>query len=521
MGAFDPTQFGATPVAQTPAQPTGFDPSKFGAVAVSAPAAPAQQPDLLSKAAGIVGGIFPGQKLGEDIGTLGGYAYQRAKDALTGSHVSDFYDTSAPSPLEAAGDAANAGLLVGAGEAGAAKTLAGKLAGSAALGYGSDVATNAAQNNKIDLAPGFGTLIGAALPLSMGLVGALGKQVLAKTTGAGVEVLQRALDNPEAVNKAVQHYATTPEAQQSLVDTAKGAIGDYLHQRSLTYGGNLESMTSSASLQPQAVAASTFADKVANFGGQIKNGLLTFSNSTLTSTDQNNLQAAYKTISDWQTPEEGSTVKDADGLRQAIGNLMSDFKLTGNTRANVVLGDVQKAVRAHIADNVEGYDQTLKDYGDKTGTAQTILKELTLGGNAKPSTQLASIMRIFKKDPGVRDNLTQVMGKDGADNFLNEVSGAILSHWFPPGVVGNAARLMLEGGAGLAVGGGVNPVSAATAGAGLAASSPRIVGKATTILGRATKAGVGTALQRAGAIAGARIPPAPPSTPPGQTGEPL
>lgn len=458
-----------------------------------------------------MGAILPGQKLGEDIGTLGGYAYERAKDALTGSHVADQYDLSAPSPLQAIGDAANAALTVGAGEVGAAKTLAGKVAGGAALGYGSDVATHAADENKVDLTPGLGTLFGSALPLSMRLVGALGKQVLAKTTGAGVDVLQRALENPEAIDKAVSTYATSPEAKQSLVDKAKAAIGDYLHQRSTTYGASMSTLTPTATLAPADAAASTFTDKVAQFGGAIKNGELAFTNTTLTPADQKNLGQAWELIKGWQPAQKGGEVKDADNLRQAIGNLMDDFKLTGNTRANLVLGGVKDAVKQHVATNVPGYSGALAEYGQKSQTARNVLKELTLGGNAKPSTQLNMVMRIFKKDPSVRDGLVKVMGEKGADDFLNEVSGAILSDWFPPGVVGNATRLILEGGLGLAVGHGFNPAAAATAAGAAAASSPRIVGKAATVLGRAAKAGVGTALERGAALAGARALPAPPS----------
>lgn len=375
----------------------------------------------------------------------------------------------------------------------------------AGLGYASDVATNAEQNKENVSKPGLGTFVGGALPFATALVSAMGKQVLAKTTGAGTEVLQHALDNPEAVNTAINTYATTPEAKASLVDKAKGAIGDFLHSRSLEYGSNIKTLQPKEGFNVLPTATESFTKNISKFGGEVKNGQLIFTDSTLTKADQNNLRQAYSTISKWK---DGGSVEGADKLRQAVGNLMEDFKISGNTRANSVLGGVKTDLTKAISDSASGYADTLSQYGSKTQTAKELLKELTLSGNAKPSTQLNQVMRIFKKDPAIRDNLVKVMGEKEADQFLNEISGAILTDWFPPGVVGNAARAAIES-AGVATIGatsGAIPM-VATGAASLAATSPRIVGKTTVLAGKAAKAGVNTALRRTSAIESSRLNP--------------
>lgn len=96
--------------------------------------------DLLAKSSDIVGKIFPGKKVGESIGTLAGYALSKNKE---------FYDTSAPTPLQVAGDVvAGATTIAGLkapipattlGRIGQTATLGGTLSSSQAVAEGKDV----------------------------------------------------------------------------------------------------------------------------------------------------------------------------------------------------------------------------------------------------------------------------------------------------------------------------------------------------------------------------------------------
>jgi hypothetical protein len=82
--------------------------------------------DFLTKANDVVGSIFAGQKVGEAIGTLGGYAYQKVKDKIKGTNVADYYDLSAPSPLQVAGDIALGASQVAGAKMPVSKTILGK-----------------------------------------------------------------------------------------------------------------------------------------------------------------------------------------------------------------------------------------------------------------------------------------------------------------------------------------------------------------------------------------------------------
>ncbi len=109
--------------------------------------APVPQKDLLQKTTDAVTSIFPGKQVGEAIGTLGGYAYTKAKDAITGSNDSQFYDLNGPSVKQVVGDVAKGAALVGGLELPAAGTVLGKAAQFGTLGAISGAGQSAIKNN--------------------------------------------------------------------------------------------------------------------------------------------------------------------------------------------------------------------------------------------------------------------------------------------------------------------------------------------------------------------------------------
>lgn len=93
-----------------------------------------KQTDFLDKAASISGKLFPGAKVGEAIGKLGGYGYTLAKDKIQGTNNAQFYDLNGPTPLQVGGDIlAGAASIAGARIPGASSLL-GKAGQFGALG---------------------------------------------------------------------------------------------------------------------------------------------------------------------------------------------------------------------------------------------------------------------------------------------------------------------------------------------------------------------------------------------------
>lgn len=91
--------------------------------------------DLLQKTGDVVNAIFPGKQVGRAIGTLGGLGISKLQG------TSKFYDTSAPTPLQVAGDVAQGALSVAGAKIPMAGTVLGKGLQFGALGAGAGAAS--------------------------------------------------------------------------------------------------------------------------------------------------------------------------------------------------------------------------------------------------------------------------------------------------------------------------------------------------------------------------------------------
>lgn len=325
-----------------------------------------------------------------------------------------------------------------------------------------------------------------ALKGMSGFAGTLLKHLTGFTSGVGANLLQQAFDNPGAVQKSINEYAQNPEAAQTLVDRMKSGISSFLQDRSEQYGKTLGSLPTNGGVQPQLDVLGSFSNNLAKYGGQVTKDGLQFTDTTLTKEDQGNLKQAYGVINNWKD----TSTAGMDKMRQAIGNLMDDFKLAGNDRANAVLGNVVNDLKTSVNSSAPGYNDMLATYGKQTQLARDVMKELNLGGNARPSTQLNSIMKLFNKDPSVVSKVQNIMGEK-SDQFMNDLTGSILSEWLPEGKVQNWIRGAGEVGAATIGASAAGPIGAAAAIPGLASISPRIVGEGAVAAGAIAKTGIG------------------------------
>lgn len=373
-----------------------------------------------------------------------------------------------------------------------AKSVLGKTVEGAVLGYASDVGQKANANQDGVFKPGFGTVTGAALPIVTKALGSLVKSTLGQTTGVKKTVIDRAVKNPTEVNNAIREFSDEG-SKQRLVVKVKNAFSDYLAGRNKEFGDTLSTMTAKAPISKDVVSKS-FAKEVNSFGGQIKNGSLTFGDTALSNAEQSHLKNVWKVVKSWKDV----TPQGLDTLRQRIGSEMDNFSIANNGRNSVVLGNIKKSLTNALKTNIDGYGQALSTYSEKTRLVKDLAKELNTSNNAKSSTQLNSVMKLFKKDPSVIENLTKIMGEDEANKLLNEVAGATLSDWLPSGMTRQIieGNLTLAGLYGLVTGG----ISIPAFVGGIASTSPKVAGQGAVLTGQAIKKGVGTAIRRASTI---------------------
>lgn len=433
-----------------------------------------------------------------------------------------------PSGRAIAGDVLKSATTIASAALPGAGSLAGKVAQGVGFGYASDVAEGVISGERNPLRPGIGTALGGALPLATALVGTLVKRGVALTSGAGREVIDRAIHNPDAVNDAITQYARNDSSKQALVSRAKAAIYDFLEARSTEYGDNLATIEKNtltmkngsqylrrlpvgdeakipgykggAALYPNDFTLKglkdTFTKTMKEIGAKGSGKTFDFKEVALPSQETRRLNELAERIYEWDNFKPTGLEK----VRQIIDSYDTNGRVPQMDR---IVRKLKDNVANYVDPKVPMLRTMRETYSAKSRVAEGVLKELNLSNNAKPSTQLNSIMRLFKKDPQVAEDLAKVMGKEKADEFLNELSGAILSEWLPSGAV----RQLVEGlgTVGGAIGVATGSVSLPAAAAAAATASPRIVGRAATKAGKLIRTGAGTLLRRSAAVGGPRL----------------
>ncbi len=144
-----------------------------------------KQTDFLDKAANVANKLFAGKQVGQAIGTLGGYGYTLAKDKLTGSKDSQYYDLSAPSPLQVGGDIARGAFQVAGAKLPIASSILGKTAQFGALGAGSGASQAVAEGKPLGQVAGQAVREGAIGALTGFTFGVVEKGIRGIGSGLG------------------------------------------------------------------------------------------------------------------------------------------------------------------------------------------------------------------------------------------------------------------------------------------------------------------------------------------------
>lgn len=175
---------------------------------------PLQKKDLLQKATGVVTSIFPGGKVGEAIGTLGGYGLTAAKEklGLAPKGATETYDLTSPSLTQVLGDVGAGALTVagmkGVGTSGTFTQQILKSAGLGAALSGTTAISEGANASDIAKSTAIGGAIGGALPVA----------------GAGLRAIGRQI---EALPARFVNSALSRSKAEVLKDIAKDKVDDF------------------------------------------------------------------------------------------------------------------------------------------------------------------------------------------------------------------------------------------------------------------------------------------------------
>jgi hypothetical protein len=263
---------------------------------------------FLQKAEDVVTKFFPGQKVGEAIGTLGGFGLTALKEklGLAPKGSTQAFDTSAPSPKEVVGDVAQGALtVVGFKGAGIGKTAIGTIGKSAALGGGFGVAGGMADDQSVkEIAQR-----GVSGAVTGGVVGGVAQGVgkIAESTLKNLpnRLVQSAIGQPKReilAGKDLTKFVT----QNKKIGTAQGLLDESRSaMSSLNKQIQTELQKSNKFIKPQAILKSLEKNEI-------------IQNSLMSSDDVLNTVAKIAPQSKKLLSQDKLSIQDLNKLRQQI-----------------------------------------------------------------------------------------------------------------------------------------------------------------------------------------------------------
>lgn len=196
-----------------------------------------------------------------------------------------------------------------------------------------------------------------------------------------------------------------------------------------------------------------------------------------------------QTIGEWKalSPKDFHTAEGIDALKQKIGDIRDS--LQRGTPEYIVANRAYSAVRQTIVDQVPEYAKVMNAYETASDLIRDIEKTLSLNPKASVDTTVRKLQSVLQNNVntnfGRREALANYLVRAGAPNLLTKLAGQQLSAALPRGLGKLTAAATLIGGGGAAVG-GLGIPALVLAGATLPFTSPRLMGEAAHMIGRAS-----------------------------------
>lgn len=306
-------------------------------------------------------------------------------------------------------------------------------------------------------------------------VGALLRESLGVTTGAGGQVIREAFRNPTPeFRQALRGQVTT----DNVLTAAREGLYKLKDQRSTAYRTNLAKLKE-AKKPINNTALNEFVDeKLKQFNiSTDKQGNLDFSKSVIAdTTEQKRMSEIVTAVKTW----DDTTALGLDTLKQRL----DDF-YTPSGKGRALTNAIRDKVKSTIIDNVKGYNKMVSEYAEATELIKSIENTLSLKAGANVDTTIRKLMSSMRQNNEFRKGLVEKLDTLTKRDITSQLAGTALAPGVPSGLVGR----QLFAGASVAgvTGVGLGAISPALL-TGLLLASPRVVGEMLRALGISTKA---------------------------------
>ena len=212
------------------------------------------------------------------------------------------------------------------------------------------------------------------------------------------------------------------------------------------------------------------ADEMGKYRGQVINPKVS-----------ENIAKAQQAVAEWKalSPNEYHTPEGMDALKKTIGGILEDIPFEQRTARNAV-GDIYTAVKQSIAKQAPTYNNVMKNYSEGLDAASELKRTLSLKEGNTADTALRKLQSVMRNDVntnyGNRVDYAKMLEEASGKPIMSELAGQALSTWSPRGL----QKLSATGLGGASV---YNPSLLPL----VAGSSPRLMGEATVLAGKAAR----------------------------------
>jgi hypothetical protein len=187
-------------------------------------------------------------------------------------------------------------------------------------------------------------------------------------------------------------------------------------------------------------------------------------------------------VDDWkaQNPKDFHTPEGMDELKKTIGIELEKIPFEQKTLRKAV-GGIYSSVRDEIKKQAPVYDDVMKNYSEGMDLATELRKSLSLNNKASVDTSLRKLQSVMRNDVntnyGNRVNYAEMLEQASGKPIMAQLAGQSLSSFTPRGLQKVLPSITGAGAYAL------DPMLLAT----LPAQSPRLMGEATILAGKASR----------------------------------
>lgn len=398
------------------------------------------------------------------------------------------------------------------------KTL--QLAGKMGLGAADAGATTLLQTSDANQAKN-AAIFGGVFPIGVGAITKLGsaanevaKFVSSSLSGVPKEAIEYALKNPQKVQSAIRQAAEEggDAAAQRIHSNALNALDELRNARRTNYESGLEKLQKEATYtkdgqlyvkrvlnNAEAKATKGYVPgtvigvptnlttngikKVATttlkeFDIKAKGKVIDWSEAAIDNNHGKKLQEIVNRIYNWgdNTPTGLNKLRKViDGYKLGGVNLGSSEK-----QFNAIVGKLRTNLSEYVGERVPQIAEMNNKYRLESEVIDAVRSQLKIG-SADPNTALRKLVNVFNPKSQVYRPMVEQLGEKAGVDLMSDIAALTMLQWTPEGLGKYLTGLTSGAGIGL---GFINPAALATLPVTAAVSSPKIVGKAATTLGK-------------------------------------